>query len=103
LDKALVSHLILQPLFENAIKHAVARNARRSSMQLSAASKMGIDLRLSNERRESVLDSPTTAKECGWQCRQAAVELLRMRRRPVGRASEGLFTRRAAPAVELTL
>ena len=52
LDKALVPHLILQPLFENAIKHGVARNASPVEIQLSAARKDGqLILKLSNEAR----------------------------------------------------
>jgi two-component sensor histidine kinase len=52
LDKALVPHLILQPLFENAIKHGVARNASPVELQLSAARKDGqLILRLRNETK----------------------------------------------------
>jgi LytS/YehU family sensor histidine kinase len=52
LDKALVPHLILQPLFENAIKHGVARNASPVELQLSAERKDGqVILRLRNEAR----------------------------------------------------
>jgi two-component system LytT family sensor kinase len=52
LDKALVPHLILQPLFENAIKHGVARNASPVELQLSAERKDGqLIVRLSNAAR----------------------------------------------------
>ena len=52
LDNALLPHLILQPLFENAIKHGVARNASPVELQLSAERKDGhLILRLSNEAR----------------------------------------------------
>jgi len=49
LDKALVPHLILQPLFENAIKHGVARSASPVQLQLSAERRDGqVILRLAN-------------------------------------------------------
>jgi two-component system, LytTR family, sensor kinase len=52
LDKALVPHLILQPLFENAIKHGVARSASPVEIGLSAARKDGqLILRLRNEAK----------------------------------------------------
>jgi two-component system LytT family sensor kinase len=52
LDKALVPHLILQPLFENAIKHGVARNASPVELQLSAQRKDGqLIVTLRNEMR----------------------------------------------------
>jgi len=52
LDKALVPHLILQPLFENAIKHGVARNASPVELQLSATRKDGqLILRLRNDAK----------------------------------------------------
>jgi LytS/YehU family sensor histidine kinase len=52
LDKALVPHLILQPLFENAIKHGVARNASPVELQLSAERKDGqLILRLRNDAK----------------------------------------------------
>jgi two-component system, LytTR family, sensor kinase len=52
LDKALVPHLILQPLFENAIKHGVARNASPVELQLSAQRRDGqLILRLGNEAK----------------------------------------------------
>lgn len=52
LDKALVPHLILQPLFENAIKHGVARNASPVELQLSAQRRDGqVILRLANRVR----------------------------------------------------
>ena len=45
-------HLILQPLFENAIKHGVARNASPVELQLSAERKDGqLIVRLSNAAR----------------------------------------------------
>jgi len=52
LDKALVPHLILQPLFENAIKHGVARNASPVEIGLSAQRQDGqLILRLRNEAK----------------------------------------------------
>lgn len=41
LDNALVPHLILQPLVENAIKHGVARTSAPVELQLSAAKRGG--------------------------------------------------------------
>jgi two-component system LytT family sensor kinase len=41
LDNALVPHLILQPLFENAIKHGVARTAAPVELQISAERRGG--------------------------------------------------------------
>jgi two-component system, LytTR family, sensor kinase len=41
LDKALVPHLILQPLFENAIKHGVARTCAPVELRLGAARRNG--------------------------------------------------------------
>ena len=52
LDKALVPHLILQPLFENAIKHGVARSSAPVELQLSAARSSGqLILTLGNEAK----------------------------------------------------
>jgi two-component system LytT family sensor kinase len=56
LDKALVPHLILQPLFENAIKHGVARSAAPVELQLSAERKDGqLILKLKNEAKKAGL------------------------------------------------
>ncbi len=41
LDNALVPHLILQPLFENAIKHGVARTSAPVEIQLNAERRGG--------------------------------------------------------------
>ncbi len=50
LDKALVPHLILQPLFENAIKHGVARTCAPVELQLSAVREGGqVILRVGND------------------------------------------------------
>ena len=50
LDRALVPHLILQPLFENAIKHGVARTCSPVELQLSAAREGGqLILKVGNE------------------------------------------------------
>ena len=52
LDNALVPHLILQPLFENAIKHGVARTFAPVELTLSAARSNGqLVLALENEAR----------------------------------------------------
>jgi two-component system LytT family sensor kinase len=52
LDKALVPHLILQPLFENAIKHGVARTSAPVELQLSAARSSGqLILKVENEAK----------------------------------------------------
>ena len=42
LDNALVPHLILQPLFENAIKHGVARTCAPVQLQLTAVRRSGL-------------------------------------------------------------
>jgi LytS/YehU family sensor histidine kinase len=53
LDKALVPHLILQPLFENAIKHGVARTSAPVELQLDAIRRSGqLILTLENATRE---------------------------------------------------
>jgi two-component system, LytTR family, sensor kinase len=50
LEQALVPHLILQPLFENAIKHGVARTCAPVELKLSAARRHGqLVLKLENE------------------------------------------------------
>ncbi len=52
LDKALVPHLILQPLFENAIKHGVARTFAPVELKLAAVRRNGqLILTLTNETR----------------------------------------------------
>jgi two-component system LytT family sensor kinase len=52
LEKALVPHLILQPLFENAIKHGVARMFAPVELKLSAARRTGqLVLVLDNETK----------------------------------------------------
>jgi two-component system LytT family sensor kinase len=52
LDKALVPHLILQPLFENAIKHGVARTCAPVELQLSAQREGGqLILKVANETK----------------------------------------------------
>ena len=53
LDKALVPHLILQPLFENAIKHGVARTSAPVEIELGAARRSGqLVLTVGNEARD---------------------------------------------------
>jgi len=55
LDKALVPHLILQPLFENAIKHGVARTSAPVEITLGAQRRNGqLVLRVGNEAKERV-------------------------------------------------
>jgi two-component system, LytTR family, sensor kinase len=56
LEKALLPHLLLQPLFENAIKHGVARTSAPVELQLSAQRKGGeLLVRLANEARTARL------------------------------------------------
>jgi len=104
LDKALVPHLILQPLFENAIKHGVARSASPVELQLSAARKDGqLILRLRNETKR-VVSTPDQGEGVG---------LANVARRLVnfyGTAAdlsvvqrEGFFTVELRMPVELTL
>jgi two-component system LytT family sensor kinase len=53
LDKALVPHLILQPLFENAIKHGVARTCAPVEIKLGAQRRSGqLVLTVTNEAKE---------------------------------------------------
>jgi LytS/YehU family sensor histidine kinase len=55
LDQALLPHLILQPLFENAIKHGVARTCAPVEIRLEAARRDGqLVLRVGNEAKERV-------------------------------------------------
>ena len=55
LDKALLPHLILQPLFENAIKHGVARTSAPVEIRLGAQRRSGqLVLRVENEAKERV-------------------------------------------------
>jgi two-component system LytT family sensor kinase len=55
LDKALVPHLILQPLFENAIKHGVARTSASVAITLGAERRNGqLVLRVGNEAKGRV-------------------------------------------------
>jgi len=104
LDKALVPHLILQPLFENAIKHGVARSASPVELQLSAARKDGqLILRLRNETKR-VVSTPDQGERVG---------LANVARRLVnfyGTAAdlsvvqrEGFFTVELRMPIELTL
>jgi two-component system, LytTR family, sensor kinase len=52
LDNALVPHFILQPLFENAIKHGVARTSAPVELRLSAVRRSGqLVVTLENEAR----------------------------------------------------
>ena len=52
LDKALLPHLILQPLFENAIKHGVARTSAPVEIKLYAQRRNGqLVLRVGNEAK----------------------------------------------------
>jgi LytS/YehU family sensor histidine kinase len=55
LDQALLPHLILQPLFENAIKHGVARTSAPVEIRLGAQRRNGqVVLRVENEARARV-------------------------------------------------
>jgi two-component system, LytTR family, sensor kinase len=55
LDKALLPHLILQPLFENAIKHGVARTSAPVEIKLDAERRNGqLVLRVGNEAKQRV-------------------------------------------------
>ena len=76
LDKALLPHLILQPLFENAIKHGVARTSAPVEIRLSAERRNGqVVLSVENEARERVGLKPAAqgrANAVGAGCAGAA-------------------------------
>jgi two-component system LytT family sensor kinase len=64
LDKALVPHLILQPLVENAIKHGVARTSAPVELKISAASR-GAELFVTVENGVGVRPKPDPHETAG--------------------------------------
>ena len=103
LDKALVPHLILQPLVENAIKHGVARTFAAVELKLSAARRTGqLFVTVGNEVRgvgmKPDLQEPGRGRRRACERGATARELLRIGCRPVGRATGWTVHSRAAPA-----
>jgi two-component system, LytTR family, sensor kinase len=64
LDNALVPHLILQPLVENAIKHGVARTSAPVELQISVARRGG-ELFVTVENGTGVALKPDLQREAG--------------------------------------
>jgi LytS/YehU family sensor histidine kinase len=104
LDQALVPHLILQPLFENAIKHGVARNLSPVELQLSAARKDGqLILRLRNETKRA---GSTSDQGEGVGLANVARRLVSFYGTAAGLSvvqREGFFTVELRMPIELTL
>ncbi len=90
LDKALVPHLILQPLFENAIKHGVARTSEPVEIKLGAVRGNGqLVLTVENEAKERVGLQPAAqgrANAAGAGCAGVA-DLQRVEGEGVGLAN----------------